>query len=84
MASSSNKAKKGSEMLIRGAKCELLAFKISSAIAKSLDPASAQSQIPPKVLLVHYICSYYKCSIQELGTHEMHETLNKLSMNDAL
>lgn len=84
MAYANRKMKKGSKFLIHGAECELLAFKINQAIAELLDPIGAQSKIPSQVLLVHDICSYYYCSIQELGTHEMHEALNELSMNGAL
>lgn len=59
MASSRSKAKKGSEMLVRGVDYKAPKFKLSPAITEALDPASAQSQIPPKVLLVHDIPSFY-------------------------
>ena len=33
---------------------------------------------------MHNIHLYYHHSIQELGTHEIHEALNELSVNDTL
>lgn len=84
MASSSRKIKKGSKMLVRGVDYEAPNFKLSPTIVEMLDLVGAQSQILPKVLLVHNIRSYYKCSIQELGTHEMNEALSELCVNGIL
>ena len=51
--SGSSKTKKGSEMLVRGEEWKAPNFKLAPAIAESLDPNGAQSQIPSKVLLVN-------------------------------
>ena len=63
MASSSNKVKKGSDMLIRGVKWKVPNFKLQPGIAEALDPNGAQSQIPSKVLLIYDICSHFNHSI---------------------
>lgn len=67
-STSSRKTKKGSEMLVKGVKWKVPNFKLVPAIAKSLDPQGAQSQISPKVLLFNDIQTYFKCNIQEIGT----------------
>lgn len=71
MASSNSKTKKASEMLVRWVKWKAQDFKLSLAIAKSLDPTGAQSQISSKVLLVNDIRSHFSCTIQDIGTLEM-------------
>lgn len=61
MASSSRKKKKGPKMLIHGVDCKAPNFKLSLAITKVLNLASANSQIPSKVLLIcdiHYFYHY--------------------------
>jgi hypothetical protein len=57
-------------MLVHG-EWKALNFKLTPTIAKTLDPSGAQSQIPPKVLLIYDICTHFKCVIQEIGTLEM-------------
>ena len=54
-SSSSRKAKIGLEMLVWGVEWKLLDFKLVPAIMETLDPNGAQSQIPPKVLLINNI-----------------------------
>ena len=46
-------------------------FKLVPVIAESLDPNGAQSQIPPKVLLINDISTHFKCVVQEIGILEM-------------
>ena len=70
--------------MVHGVDYKALTFKMSLAIGKTLDPAGAQSQIPPKVLLVHNICLFYHCSIQDLGTLEMNEVFNELFVDGIL
>ena len=50
-STSSSKAKRGSDMLVKGVEWKAPNFKIVPAVAESLDPNGAQSQIPPKVFL---------------------------------
>ena len=71
-------------MLVQGVVWKAPNFKLSPAIAKTLDPARAQSQIPSKVLLVNDIHLHFLCSIQDIGTLEMDETLEKLRANGVL
>ena len=71
-------------MLVWGVEWKALDFKLSLAITETLDLVGAQSQIPSKVLLVNDICSYFHCLIQDIGTLEMDETLEKLCMNGVL
>ena len=82
--SSSSKAKRGSEMLVRGVEWKTPNFKLVPAIAESLDPDGAQSRIPPKVLLINDIHSHFKCSIQELGNLEIDNALGEMSIDGAL
>lgn len=84
MVSSSRKAKKGSEMLVCGVDFNASNFKLILVIAKALDPAGAQSQIMPKILLMHDIHSFYHCSIQELRTLEMNEAIRELCVDGML
>jgi hypothetical protein len=83
-STSSSKAKKTSEMLVKGVEWTALNFKLVPAIAESLDPNGAQSKIPSKVLLINDICTHFKCTIQELGTLEMDNALNQLCVNKTL
>ncbi|GLJ48747.1 hypothetical protein SUGI_1028010 [Cryptomeria japonica] len=52
---SRSKAKKTSNMLVKGVKWTVPNFKLVPAIAESLDPSGAQSRIPSKVLLINDI-----------------------------
>ena len=81
---SGGKQKKGSKMLVKGVEWKAPNFKLVPAIAKSLDSQGAQSQIPPKVLLVNYIRTHFKCTIQEIGTLEMQNALDEMSINGTL
>ncbi|GLJ39213.1 hypothetical protein SUGI_0799970 [Cryptomeria japonica] len=72
---SRRKAKKTSNMLVKGVKWTVPNFKLVPAIAESLDPSGAQSRIPSKVLLINDIRTHFKCTIQELGTLEMDNAL---------
>lgn len=84
MASLSSKVKKGSKMLIHRVDCKAPTFKLSLEIVETLDPIGAQSQVFPKVLLVHDIHCFYHCSIQELETLEMNQAFNELCINGVL
>ena len=84
MASTSSKVRKGSNMLIQGVECKMSNFKLTPTIVEILDPSGVQSQIPPKVLLINDTHSHFKCTIQDIGTLEMDETLEKLCVNGVL
>lgn len=71
-------------MLVYGVNCKAPNFKLSLVIVEALSPAGAQSQILPKVLLMHDIYSFYHCSIQELKTLEMNEVFKELCVDGAL
>lgn len=83
-SSSIRKEKKGLEMLVRGIEWKSPNFKLVLAIAETLDPNGAQSQIPPKVLLINNIWTHFKCIIQEIRTLEIDEALGELCVNDVL
>ena len=59
---SSNKLKKGSEMLVKGVEWKAPNFKLVLADVESLDLYGAQSQIPPNVLLINDIRTHFKCT----------------------
>ena len=84
MATTSNNKKKGLEILVGGMEWKAIDFKLFPTIAKSLEPTRAQSRIPFKVLLMNDIRSNFQCTIQEIGTLEMDEKLNALSVNKVL
>ena len=84
MASNNRKVKKGSDMLVCRVEWKAPDFKLEHAVAKTLDPSGAQSQIPPKVLLVNEIHAHFKCAIQEIGTFEMDDALGQLCVNGVL
>ena len=65
---SRRKVKKGSEMLVKGVEWKAPNFKLIPVVVESLDPYRAQSQIPPKVLLINDIHTHFKCTMQDLGT----------------
>ena len=71
-------------MLVKGVEWKTPNFKIVPAIAESLDSYGAQSQIPPKVLLINDIRTNFKCTIQELGTLEMDNDLAKMCVDGVL
>ena len=81
---SGSKQKWGSEILVKGVEWKAPNFKLIPTIAKSLDSQGAQSQIPPKVLLVNDIRTHFKCTIQEIGTLEMQNALAEMSVNGTL
>ena len=83
MASSSAKVKKGSEMLAHG-EWKAPDFKLVLVVAGTLDQSGAQSQIPPKVLLINDIHSHFKCTIQELGTLEIDTIHEELCVDGVL
>lgn len=47
-------------------------------------PTGAQSQIPPKVLLINDIRTHFKCSIQEIKNLEMDSALGEMSVDGSL
>ena len=65
-------------MLVKGVEWKAPNFKLVPTIAKSLDPNGAQSQTPPKVLLINDICTHFKCTMQEIGTLEMDSALAEM------
>ena len=71
-------------MLVKGVEWKAPNFKLVPAIAESLDPNGAQSQTPPKVLLINDIRTHFKCSIQELGNLEMDNALGEMSVDGSL
>lgn len=83
MASSSTKVKKGLEMLVHG-EWKASDFKLMPVVAETLDLSGAQSQIPPKVLLVNDIHSHFKGTIQELGTLEIDVVCDELCVDGVL
>ena len=84
MASNNSKVKKGFDMLVWGVEWKVSNFKLTLVVAKILVPSGAQSQIPPKVLLVNDICTHFKCVIQEICTLEMDDALGQLCVNGVL
>ena len=79
-----SKAKKGSEMLFKGVEWKAPNFKLVLAIAESLNPHRAPSEILPKVLLINEICTHFKCTMQEIGTLEMDITLGEMCVDGSL
>ena len=71
-------------MLVKGVEWKAPNFKFVPTIAESLDPHGAQSQIPPKVLLINDICTHFKCTMQELGTLEMDNALAEMCVDGSL
>ena len=84
IASSSRKEKKGLDILIHGVEWKALDLKLTPIVAKTLDLSGEQSKIPPKVLLINDIFTHFKCVIQEIGTLEMDDALDKLCVNGVL
>ena len=74
-STSSSKAKKGYDMLVKGVEWKEPNFKLVPTIAELLDPYGAQSQIPPVALLINNIQTHFKCTIQEIGTLDMDNAL---------
>ena len=48
----------------------------------NLDPSGPQ--LPPKLLLIKDIHFHFKCTIQDIGTFEMDDALEKLFVNGIL
>ena len=71
-------------MLVCGVEWKALHFKLTPTITETLGLSGAQSQIPPKVLLINKMCSHFKCMIQYIFTLKMDEAIEKLSMNGVL
>ena len=71
-------------MLVKGVEWKAPNFKLVSAIAKTLDPYGAQSQISPKVLLINDIRTHFKYNVQEIGTLEMDNALAEMSVDGML
>lgn len=59
-------------------------FKLCPVIVGELDLVGAHSQIPPKVLLIHDVRSFYHFSIQELGTLEPNQVYEALCVDKNL
>ena len=75
---SSSKNMKGFEMLVRNTVSEAPKFKLHPAIAEKEDSMGIHSLIPPKVLLIHYMRTFYHYPIQDLGTFKMNEAYDAL------
>ena len=71
-------------MLVKGVEWKAPNFKIIPSIIESLDPYGAQSQIPPKVLMINEIRTHFKCIVQELGTLEMDNALADMCVDGVL
>ncbi len=71
-------------MLVKHVEWKAPNFKIVSAIAESLDPNGAQSQIPPKVLLINDIRPHFECFVQEIGNLKMDNALGEMSIDGTL
>ena len=71
-------------MLVQGVEWKALNIKLPPVVVETLDPSRAQSQIPPKVLLVNDIHIHFKCAIEEIGTLEMDDSLGQLCVNGVL
>ena len=71
-------------MLVKGVEWKVPNFKLVPTIAESLDPNGAQSQIPPKVLLINDIRTHFKCTIQDIGTLDMDNSLAELCVDGTL
>lgn len=65
-------------MLIRNIVSIAPKFKLHHYIAEKVDLMGAHYQIPPKVLLIHDIRTFYHCPIQDLRTFEMSEAFDAL------
>ena len=71
-------------MMVHGVEWKAPNFKLTPLISKTLDPNGVQFQIPPKVLPIYDIHTHFKCVIQEIGTLEMDDALDKLYVNGVL
>ena len=71
-------------MLVKNVLCEEPKFKLYLETTKEKDPMGGYSSIPPKVLLVNYIRSFYHSIIQKLGRFEMNKVYNALCDNGIL
>ena len=71
-------------MLVKGVEWRAPNFKLVPVGAESLDPNGAQSQIPPKVLLINDIRTHFKYTIQEIRTLEMDNALAEMSVDGTL
>ena len=71
-------------MVVFGVEQKAPYFKLTHAIDEALDLSGAQSQIPPKVLLINDIQTHFKCVIQEIDTLKMGDALDKLCVNGVL
>ena len=71
-------------MLVKGVQWKAPNFKLVPAVTESLDSHGAQSQIPPKVLLINDIRTHFKCTIQVIGTLEMENSLAEMSVDGTL
>lgn len=50
-------------MLVKGVEWKAPNFKLVPSISETLDPNRAQSQIPPKVLIINEIHTHFRCTI---------------------
>lgn len=71
-------------MLVRNTVCEAPKFKLHPIVAEKSDELGAHSMIPPKVMLIHNIRSFYHYPVQDLKTFEMNEKYSVMCENDDL
>lgn len=71
-------------MLVKNAICKTPKFKLYPAISEEKDPKGTHLDIPPKVLLIHDVRTFYHFSIQELVHFEIDQAYNVLCENGAL
>ena len=81
---SGRKQRNGSKMLVKGVEWRAPNFNLVPTAIESLDPHGAQSQIPPKVLLINDIRAHSKFTIQEIGTLEMDNALAEICVDGVL
>ena len=83
-SNSSRKAKRGLEMLVKGVEWKAPKFKLVPAVVKLLNLHGAQSQFPPKILLIKNIYTHFKCVVKEIGTLEMGSALGEMCVDGSL
>lgn len=84
VVSSSSKVKKGLKMLVKSLDCTPSKFQLYPKIGEEKYPQGSHSSIPPRVLLIHDIRSFYHYFIQELGNLKLDQACAVLCENDVL
>ena len=71
-------------MLVFGVEWKAPNFKLTPIVIETLDLSGVLSKIPLKVLFINDIHTHFICVIQEIGTLEMDDALDKLCVNGLL